>query len=81
MDHLTRPQTLGALAEARRVVRPGGEFLLMVIVPSVWSIVAYSPLILAMFPRSRFWREALTAAGFDVASEGWSRGARWFVAH
>ena len=52
----------------------------MVIVPSVWSIVAYSPLILAMFPRSRFWREALTAAGFDVASEGWSRGARWFVA-
>lgn len=80
IDHLSRAQIPGALAEARRVVRPGGEFLLMVIVPSVWSVVAYSPLILAMFPRSRFWRDALAAAGFDVASEGWSRGARWFLA-
>jgi|CXWL01.1.fsa_nt_gi SAM-dependent methyltransferase len=80
MDHLTRPQVAAALAEARRVVRPGGEFLLMVIVPSVWSVVAYSPLILRVFPRSRFWRDGLAAAGFDVASEGWSRGARWFLA-
>ena len=80
MDHLAQPQVGTALAEVRRVVRPGGEFLLMVIVPSVWSVVAYSPLILRMFPRSRFWRDGLTAAGFDVASEGWTRGARWFLA-
>lgn len=80
IDHLPQPRIPTALAEVRRVLRPGGEFLLMVIVPNLSTTVAFSPFLHARMPGPRFWRAGLSVAGFEVASEGSSRGGHWFLA-
>ena len=41
IDHLSQEGVERSLSEIRRVVRPGGEFLLMVIKPDAWIRVAY----------------------------------------
>jgi ubiquinone/menaquinone biosynthesis C-methylase UbiE len=53
--HLEPRDIAVALAETYRVLRPGGEFLLMVIVPNLWTVVTYTPLILLRFPSRRYW--------------------------
>ena len=79
IDHLSPQEVPVALAEAYRVIRTGGEFLLMVIVPNLWTVVAFSPLILLKLPSRRYLRRVLQLAGFRLESEGSSRGAAWFL--
>lgn len=79
IDHLAPQDVTVALSEAYRVIRTGGEFLLMVIVPNLWTVVAYSPVIFLMFPSRRYWRRALQLAGFRLESEGSSGGSTWFL--
>lgn len=70
IDHLRRDGIERALAEAHRVLRPGGDFLLMVLNVDAWVKVAY-PLphghgYFSAAPPAEFWRGVLDKAGFDV---------------
>ena len=71
IDHLNRQGISQALAEAARVVKPGGDFLLMVIGKERWGQFAFGPLLQHGGPRgSVWWNERLKEAGFQVLEEG-----------
>jgi SAM-dependent methyltransferase len=83
IDHLNAEGIKQALAEVTRVLRPGGEFLLVVINPDGWIRFAYP-----MFPEHGYfggtsvperWRSALTEAGLEVVGEGRQPGALYFL--
>ena len=78
IDHLDPDGIRKTLCEVQRVVQPGGQFLLLVIVPNIWLRIAFGPLIGRMRPRS-FWRNELTAAGFVVQREGTMRTTALFL--
>ena len=79
LDHLGK-EIPRALAEAHRAVKPGGQLLLMVILPDVWMNVAYPGLVGLAFPTRRRWRAMLGEAGFEIADEGKGWGRGWFLA-
>ncbi len=79
IDHLQPDDIRQTLSEVRRVLVPGGQFLLLVVVPNVWLTIAYGPLIWRMRGRA-FWREALAEAGFAVEREGFARTSALFLA-
>lgn len=74
IDHLNRDGVTRALAEAHRVLRPGGEFLFIVLNVDAWVKLAY-PLphghgYFSGAPAAEHWRAALDGAGFDVTEIG-----------
>jgi len=73
IDHLPPGDIPGALAEAARVVRPGGEFLLEVMYPDAWMKFAYGPVMMHGANAGRIrarWPSMLEAAGFRVVEQG-----------
>ena len=71
MDHLGRKNSPTALAEARRVLKPGGDFLLILIANDWWAKFAFGPMLShGGTYGAAWWRAAATAAGFDVREEG-----------
>ena len=74
IDHLNRAGIDRAVAETHRVLRPGGEFLLMVLNVDAWVKVAYPvPHGHGYFsgaPSAEFWRGVLEQAGFEVREVG-----------
>lgn len=79
IDHLEPSDISVALAETRRVLQPNGDLLLMVIVPNIWTAIAFTPLVYLRLARRSFWRSTTTAVGFAPIAEGSSRGAAWFL--
>lgn len=79
IDHLQPEDIRKTLREVNRVVVPGADFLLMVIVPNIWLRIAFGPLIGRMRGRS-FWRESLAQAGFTIQREGTKRATALFLA-
>jgi SAM-dependent methyltransferase len=74
IDHLNREGVARALSEAHRVLRPGGEFLFIVLHVDVWVKLAY-PLphghgYFSGAPPEAHWRRALEGAGFEVTEVG-----------
>jgi len=79
MDHANRAGSDQALAEAARVLKPGGEFLLMVVAPEPWSTFAFGPLLKHAGARgTEWWSEHVRAAGFQVMEQG-TRPATFYV--
>ncbi len=79
IDHLERKDIPVALAEAHRVLREDGQILLWLIVPNLWTAIAYGPL-LYLHNQSATrggWRKMLQEAGFRIDAEGTSRGMAW----
>jgi SAM-dependent methyltransferase len=75
IDHLAGGDIPGALAEAARVVRPGGEFLLEVMYPDAWMRFTYGPLLMHGASASRIrerWPKLVEDAGFRVVEQGTS---------
>jgi SAM-dependent methyltransferase len=71
MDHLGRNGARTALAEAHRVLRPGGDFLLILVANDGWAKLAFGPLLSHGGTRgATWWREAAGTAGFDIREEG-----------
>jgi ubiquinone/menaquinone biosynthesis C-methylase UbiE len=80
MDHVGRGGAARALAEARRVVKPGGDFLLMLVANDVWMKIAFGPILSHGGTRGAdWWREQAMAAGFEVVEEGAGLGTLYFV--
>ena len=71
MDHVNRAGSDQAIAEAARVLKSGGEFLLMVVAEEPWSEFAFGPLLKhGGARRSDWWTEHVRNAGFQEIEEG-----------
>ncbi len=83
IDHLNAEGIKLALTETGRVLRPRGEFLLMVINPDRWVQFALPFLHAHGYfggpGRTDWWRTQLVAAGFTVVEEGTPPATRYFL--
>ena len=71
IDHLNRDGITQALGEAARVLKPRGEFLLMVIAKDFWLKFTFGPLLLHSGTRGpEWWANQVRAAGFEIVEEG-----------
>jgi len=71
IDHLNRQGINQSLAEAARVLKPGGDFLLMVIAKEPWLQFTFGPLLLHGGTRGpAWWIERVQEAGFQVLEQG-----------
>ena len=71
VDHLNRDGVTRALGEAARVVKPGGEFLLMVVAKDKWAQFTFGPLLVHSGNRDlSWWTSRVREAGFQVLEEG-----------
>jgi len=71
IDHLNRQGTDQSLAEAARVLKPGGELLLMIIANEKWAKFAFGPLLSHGGPRgAAWWTTHVQQAGFQVLEQG-----------
>jgi ubiquinone/menaquinone biosynthesis C-methylase UbiE len=71
IDHLNRQGIDQALAEAARVVKPGGDFLLILIANEPWAKFAFGPLLAhGGLRNSAWWTTRVQEAGFQVLEEG-----------
>lgn len=80
IDHLPRAGIPKAMAEAGRVLRSGGEFLLIIVNVDAWGWLA-SPHALAHHRAAdpRQWRALLESSGFEVVEQGTQPGALYFL--
>src|SRR5579863_4522817 len=81
IDHLNRDGIPASLSEASRVLKPGGEFLMMVISKDIWLKFAFGPLLLHSGTRSaERWTSLLQDAGFQMVEQGTRPGTLYFLA-
>jgi SAM-dependent methyltransferase len=70
MDHLNRQGSDEALAEAARVLKPGGDFLLMIVANEKWAKFAFGPLLSHGSRGTAWWVDHVGKAGFTVVESG-----------
>jgi len=71
IDHLNRQGTDQALAEAARVLKPGGDFLLTIIANEKWAKFTFGPLLSHGGTRGAYWWTThVQQAGFQILEEG-----------
>ena len=70
-EHLNREGIQQSLAEAARVVKPGGDFLLMLVAKEPWFQYTFGPMLMHQgFHGADWWTPRLQEAGFQVLEEG-----------
>jgi ubiquinone/menaquinone biosynthesis C-methylase UbiE len=81
IDHLNRDGTVRAIAEVARVLKPRGEFLLLIVNVN-WRVWLISPHAIAHHPGQdpARWRGLLERAGFTVEEDGTAPATRYFMA-
>ncbi len=80
IDHIGRDGIPKALSEAGRVLKPGGEFLLMIVNVDWWALLT-SPHAMAHHPGANpvRWRTMLETAGFEVVEQGTKPMTMYFL--
>lgn len=82
VDHLNRDGVQKSLAEADRVLKPGGELLLMLIAKDPWLQFTFGPLLLHGGTRGLpWWTSRLQEAGFQVVEHGMRPATLYMLAH
>lgn len=82
MDHLGRAGSDQALAETARVLKPGGDFLLMVIGKEPWAEFAFGPLLEhGGFRGADWWSGHVQSAGLQVVEQGTRPLTFYLLAH
>jgi SAM-dependent methyltransferase len=80
VDHLNREGIDQALGEAARVLKPGGDFLLVLVANDRWVKFAFGPLLSHGGTRgSAWWGARVKEAGFQVVEEGTSPATLYFL--
>lgn len=81
IDHLGRKGIDEALSEARRVLKPGGQFLLMVIAKDHWLMYTYGPVFMhAHMVAADFWPQKMRDAGFAILEQGTRPATKYLLA-
>lgn len=81
MDHVNRDGSKRALAEAFRVIKPGGDFLLLVNENDRWAKFAFGPMLTHGGTRGRnWWLGACRDAGFEIREDGTTPGTLYILA-
>lgn len=84
IDHLGREGAERAVGEIERVLKPGGQFLLMIINPDGWIRTAYPFFVHHGYFGGRTnhdrWRARVEDAGLDVLEMGTRPGTLWLLA-
>jgi ubiquinone/menaquinone biosynthesis C-methylase UbiE len=80
IDHLDRDGVNAALSEASRVLKPDGEFLMMVITQDLWLKFAFGPLLMHSTRSPERWTSLLQAAGFQMVEQGRCPGTLYLLA-
>jgi ubiquinone/menaquinone biosynthesis C-methylase UbiE len=81
VDHLDHQGVSQALAEAARVMKPGGDFLLILVGKEPWIHFAFGPLIMHSGARGpAWWTARLQEAGFQILEQGTRPGTLYLLA-
>ena len=70
IDHISRDGIPKALSEAERVLKPGGEFLLMIVNVDWWALLTSPPIAHHRRADPNRWRTMLESAGFEIVEQG-----------
>lgn len=81
IDHLGQDGRVTSVGEVARVLKPRGEFLLLIVNVDWWTRV-FSPHAIAHHPRQdpAEWRALLEQGGFEVEQEGTKPATLYFLA-
>ena len=79
IDHLNQDGIAASLSEASRVLKPDGEFLLMIIGKEFWGSLAFGPLMLHHIRSPEAWAGLLKDAGFQVVEQGTRPATLYFL--
>jgi SAM-dependent methyltransferase len=80
MDHLGRGGAPKALTEAHRVLKPGGDFLLILVANDAWAQLAFGPMLShGGTYGADWWRSAAANAGFLLREEGTRPVTNYFL--
>jgi SAM-dependent methyltransferase len=81
IDHLSRDGSAKAISEVARILKPGGQFLLMIVNVN-WVTWLVSPHAIAHHPQQdpTRWRMLLERGGFAVEEVGTQPATRYFLA-
>jgi ubiquinone/menaquinone biosynthesis C-methylase UbiE len=80
IDHLNPPGVVQALSEAHRVLKPNGEFLLMVLSSDAWMKFVWGPIALHSHLRGAGrWLQLLRDAGFETTEHGAKPATLYFL--
>jgi ubiquinone/menaquinone biosynthesis C-methylase UbiE len=80
VDHLNREGISQALGEAARVLKPGGDFLLILVNNDGWAKFAFGPLLSHGGTRSpAWWAARAKEAGFQIVEEGTTPATMYFL--
>lgn len=81
MDHLGRDGSTKALAEAARVMKPGADFLLMLVSNDIWVKFAFGPLLAHGGTRSsEWWTRSIKDTGFQIVEQGTAPATLYYLA-
>ncbi len=84
IDHLGKKGAQQSIAEMARVLRPAGQFLLMVLNTDAYVKFAYPLIHFHLYyghgGSAERWRTALVTAGFDVVEQGTQPATMYFLA-